>query len=62
MSNQPSSTELSSKNYLRHFIPYGDISRNFGSKITESAVRRCSSKYMFLKICNIHRKTPMLES
>ena len=28
---------------------------------TLSVVRSCFSKYMFLKSCNIHSKTPMLE-
>ena len=27
----------------------------------EATVRRCSSKYMFLKTLQIHRKTPVLE-
>ena len=29
---------------------------------TEAVVSRCSSKYMFLKISKIDRKTPLLES
>ena len=32
------------------------------SLCTEAAVRRCFSKNVFLKISNIHRKTPVLES
>ena len=31
-------------------------------QLSEAAVRRCSLKYVFLKICNIHRKASVLKS
>ena len=31
-------------------------------EVQKAAVCRCSSKQVFLKICNIHRKTAVLES
>ena len=36
------------------------VKKNFGS--TEAAVRRCSSKQLFLKFRKFHRKTPVLET
>ena len=38
------------------------LSNLLQSDLSEAAVRRCSSKELFLKIRNVHRKTPVLES
>ena len=43
---------LSSSSYLHHIHIL----------CAGAVVRRCSSKYLFLKICKFHRKTPGLQS
>ena len=38
------------------------LQQNISASLSEAALRRCSPKQLLLKLCNIHRKTPALES
>ena len=47
---------------LLHFLCYFFIQEKVQVKISEAAVRRCSSKQVFLKISQCSQKTPVFES
>ena len=47
---------------LLHFLCDLFMYESIQGKLSEAAVHRCSSKQVFLKILNIRKKTPVLES
>ena len=47
---------------LLHFLCYLFIQKKVQVKLSEAAVRRCSSKQVFLKISQCSQKTPVFES
>ena len=58
-SNNIRNVPIEDDEIMHHFKSLSDF---MGNGATEAFVRRYSSKWVFLKIRNIHKKTPVLES